>query len=215
MPSVAVNQILVLLIILHAGHCFLVSDNAPRNVVGNLGPTYRIPWGTWGRPQFCAQGSFAIGYEMKIQRMQLEGDDTALNAVKLVCQSLEGHHFGGTATSTVGLFGNWGGEITCKDGFFLKMFALQAAVHQQNGDDTAANYVKFKCQDFASKETSYELAKPPGHGFWGTMGSWSKSCPANSAICGIRTKVDDDHHGNDKISLTDVEFYCCDDDSWK
>jgi hypothetical protein len=42
--------------------CFL-----PRkSVVDSLGPTYRSKWGPWGRVQYCAEGTYAAGYEMKV-----------------------------------------------------------------------------------------------------------------------------------------------------
>ena len=75
-------------------------------------------------------------------------------------------------------------------------------------DDTAANYVKFKCRCHCGH--AYVLVKPPGHGFWGTWGAWSDNCPKGSGICGIQTKVEKPRGiFRDDTALNDVKFYCC------
>ncbi|XP_060560877.1 vitelline membrane outer layer protein 1-like [Ruditapes philippinarum] len=102
----------------------------------------------------------------------------------------------------------------CPDNTFLKEFALQVEDDRHGGDDTAANYIKFKCGRMDSERPTFELEQAPGHGFWGTMGGWSKACPTNSSICGIQTRVEDDQHGGDDTALNDVKFFCCNDDSW-
>lgn len=80
---------------------------------------------------------------------------------------------------------------------------------QHGGDDTEVNYVKFLCQDLESETQQYELARPPGHGHWGDYGEWSETCGAGSAICGLRTKVEDNQYGTDDTALNDVIMYCC------
>jgi hypothetical protein len=64
-------------------------------------------------------------------------------------------------------------------------YSLFILYYCQGGDDTAANYIKFKCGRMDSGKSSYELAHASGHGFWGEMTGWCKACPTNSAICGI------------------------------
>ncbi|XP_060552975.1 vitelline membrane outer layer protein 1 homolog [Ruditapes philippinarum] len=105
--------------------CFLIHRVARYSVVDTIGHTNRASWGPRGCAQYCAEGTYAAGYEMKIEPKQGAGDDTALNAIKLVCLSLKGKHFGGTITSTVGPFGDRGGEHMSPDNTFLKEFALQ------------------------------------------------------------------------------------------
>jgi hypothetical protein len=75
-------------------------------------------------------------------------------------------------------------------------------------DDTAANYVKFKCRCRCGR--TYELVKPPGHGLWGTWGAWSNQCPNRTAVCGIQTKVEKARGKfRDDTALNDVRFFCC------
>ena len=78
-------------------------------------------------------------------------------------------------------------------------------VFQGKGDDTAANSVKFKCRKLngGSKST---IGKS---GFWGHFGSWSKTCPNESAICGMKVRIEPHQGKGDDTALNNVLFYCC------
>lgn len=57
---------LTFLVILRTGTAFILELNAPRNVSKVLSVTNGAPWGGWGPPQFCAAGTYAIGYAIKV-----------------------------------------------------------------------------------------------------------------------------------------------------
>ncbi|KAK3606745.1 hypothetical protein CHS0354_036542 [Potamilus streckersoni] len=167
-------------------------------------------WGYWQSPEFCPSGSFADGYSMKIEPIQYNGDDTALNAIKLRCVYKNGA-FAGEVTSGQGPWGVWRAMDLCPsfDGHrtFLTAFALKVESDQGGGDDTGANAVKFSCLLTGSLE--YILAPRDGEGPSGTYGSWSDSCPIGYAICGLKTKVEGSQGNDDDTALNDVKFYCC------
>ncbi|KAK3576978.1 hypothetical protein CHS0354_005981 [Potamilus streckersoni] len=229
---------------------FIVVNDAPRNVVKILTVANGGQWGDWHGPHFCADGSFAVGYNMKIELNQNAGDDSGLNAILLQCEFVEGSRYGGQVGSGEGTWGNWMGWTRCDNQAgahdFLTSFSLQVEPSQackstiltyitmerstcltiafkscrktvsfeefRNGgaiDDTSANYVKFTCRDLTSDNNQTELAHPPGHGLWGSYGGWSESCPINSAICGIQTRIEASQHGGDDTALNDVKFFCC------
>ncbi|KAL4231621.1 Vitelline membrane outer layer protein 1 [Mactra antiquata] len=107
--------------------------------------------GTWGEASFCPKHSFGAGYNMKIEPKQGSGDDTSLNAIKIVCKGLDGDVRGNVA-SKVGPWGHYVGDKYCKgtssNTDFLTAFRLQ--VEPYGGfwkGDTAANYVEFKCRN--------------------------------------------------------------------
>ncbi|WAQ93843.1 VMO1-like protein [Mya arenaria] len=196
--------------------CFLARDTfafvlvhqAPRNVTKVLTVDNGGQWGTWRDPHFCAEGAFAVGYDMKIES-DSASDDTGMNGIRLECHFKSNGHFGGTVESGVAPSGDWLGLTRCDSGLgvehFLVSFSLQ--VEAETTDDTAANYAKFMCRDFAGVSSPYEIVHKPGHGYWGTWGSFSEFCDPDSAICGISTKIEDvtwDHTG-----LNDARFYCC------
>ncbi|XP_060558385.1 vitelline membrane outer layer protein 1 homolog [Ruditapes philippinarum] len=142
---------------------------------------------------------------MKIEPLE-HNDNTALNAIKLICANERGKYTG-EVTSTQGRWGSWVGRINCNGHRHLAAFDLQVEKPQGRGDDTAANYVKFKCRCHGGH--AYELVKPPGHGLWGKWGAWSDTCPKGSGICGIQTKVEKCQWHGDDTALNDVAFYCC------
>lgn len=76
-------------------------------------------------------------------------------------------------------------------------------------DNTGANYVRFKCRYFKDEYSGLDLSVSPGSGSYGYYGEWSQACPVNSAICGIKTKIEDKKGIFDDTALNDVEFFCC------
>ncbi|KAL4217960.1 Vitelline membrane outer layer protein 1 [Mactra antiquata] len=155
-------------------------------------------------------------HTFQIEPNQFFGDDTALNAIRLLCSDKQGHrNITHQISSVQGPYGSWSKEEVCLQSYdvssFLTAFQLQVEPPQGAGDDTMANFVHFKCRPFgddpALNETILTLA--PGHGSWGTWSNWTESCDANEAICGIQTKVEQVQGSDDDTALNDVVFYCC------
>lgn len=193
-----------------------VSVPAHSRVTRTLSVTNGGRWGYWREEQRCAHGSYAVGFDMKIEGRQGSSyDDTALNGIKLICETMSGPAYQHEITSAMGDWGEWVGRSTCDDRHgkkqFLTSFRLQVESPQGSDyDDTSANYIEFRCRDFAGSLPEYTLSKYPGYGFWGDFGHWSYDCPLHSAICGIRTRIETPQgRDDDDTALNDVEFYCC------
>ena len=63
-------------------------------------------WGDWGVAQFCIYPHYAIGYNTKIERDRGSNiDDTALNAIRLICSD------GSYIHSSIGPWGDWGSNV--------------------------------------------------------------------------------------------------------
>ncbi|XP_045187604.1 vitelline membrane outer layer protein 1-like [Mercenaria mercenaria] len=204
----------VLTLIVTDTGAFLISPFDHGRVVQTLTVNNGGKWGDWGSAVFCPPGSYAAGYDMKIEPYQGGWvDDTAMNGIKLYCETSEGH-LTTTITSGVGPWGNWIGRASCNhpsgSQFYLTAFDLQVEPPQGGFiDDSTANFVQFKCRDKGGEFSSYILAKDPGHGKYGSYGGWSAECVDGTAICGLATKVEGRQHGGDDSALNSVIFYCC------
>ncbi|XP_062861110.1 vitelline membrane outer layer protein 1 homolog [Trichomycterus rosablanca] len=155
-------------------------------------------WGLWGPPEMCPQGTYATGFQLKVEAALGKGDDTALNGIALQCTN-SSKPKPVMISSTAGSWGYWGKKFSCPDGV-LKAFSLRVEADQVLGDNTAVNNIRFLCTG------NQELV---GNGrSWGTWGSWSKACPGKG-ICGIQTKVQEYQGSHDDTALNDVHFYCC------
>ncbi|XP_052068554.1 vitelline membrane outer layer protein 1 homolog [Mytilus californianus] len=164
------------------------------------------PWGTWSRPEFCAKGYFASGFSLKIEGRQGKGDDTALNAIRLKCRKGNNSpNTGGTIWAHEGRWGQWSRTMNCPSGKRFVGFRLQVEARQGKGDDTAANYFRFRCRRFNGGATHRIGTK----GLWGKFGAWSQTCPRGSAVCGLKVKIERPQGKGDDTALNNAKFYCC------
>ncbi|XP_050948887.1 vitelline membrane outer layer protein 1-like isoform X2 [Labeo rohita] len=156
-------------------------------------------WGSWGQRQMCPIGMYAAGFSLKVED-PIDGDDTALNGIRLHCTkgSSQSYHDYSSVQSDVGSWGRWTDIKWCPSGF-LSAFQLRVERSQGNGDDTAANNIKFQC--------SQGTLQGDGTG-WGDWGDWSQTCEGKG-ICGISTRIEAPQGRGDDTALNDVIMYCC------
>ncbi|XP_076099030.1 vitelline membrane outer layer protein 1-like isoform X1 [Mytilus galloprovincialis] len=196
--------------LLYGSNCLLLDENL-RKVDKTLTVSNGDAFGAWTTMELCPPESFAIGYDMKIEPDQHSGDDTALNSIKLICGSKDGH-YGSTVTSGEGSWGSWVGSTMCSystNQTYLTSFALQVELLQPGDrDDVAATYVKFWCSDLDIKD-EHKIAHPPGHGLLGVYGNQSEKCNPGSAICGLQTNIEAPIFFGDDTALNNVRFFCC------
>ena len=132
---------------------------------------------------------------VKIQpKMGSSKDDTAMNAIRLKCSDgtelKEEKEREGT--------GHWKRYETSAGK--IVGVSLRSEEHlKDNGDDTAANGLKFR--DERHKEYS------PGYGFWGDWSHWV-DCPEGSVITGFRVMFLDFNFKYDNTALNQVQFSC-------
>ncbi|XP_030645795.1 vitelline membrane outer layer protein 1 [Chanos chanos] len=163
-----------------------------------LSVDYGQSWGSWNSKEMCPSGFYATGFSLKVERSQGGGDDTALNGIRLHC-SQPGNNYWTTIESKSGPWGDWTSPQFCPSGS-LKSFQLRVESKQGDGDDTAANNIRFRCSGGSTLE---------GYGMsWGYWGEWSTEC-YNGGICGIQTKVEPPQGRGDDSALNDVRFFCC------
>jgi hypothetical protein len=132
---------------------------------------------------------------LKIEGKQGSGDDTALNTIDLRCKDTTSS-LTKTIQSREGYWGSWWGWTTCDSGY-MKGVAMQSESKQGDGDDTAANGLRFTCTDGSVQSCT-----------WCWIFSDWKYCPSGSAVIGIKTQVEGKQGYGDDTALNDAKFYC-------
>lgn len=167
-------------------------------VVSTIGPFGGF-WGTWYSTTMCPSGKLAYGFDVKVEGHQNGGDDTALNGIRLTC-GLNGIPVS-EITSGQGGWGSWRGGKACPSAEYLTGARMMIEEKQGAGDDTAADNIAFRCSG-GSEQVIHHDAE---------FGTWSnlQMCPADTAICGIQTRVEDSQGAGDDTALNDAKFVCC------
>ena len=158
-------------------------------------------WGTWGEPVYCPPGTYVRGMSQRVESNQGSGDDTALNSVALYCADKTGVIKKPIYPTNGGKWGDWSSAPTCANGKYINGFRLKVESNRSKGDDTALNSVFVTCTDGAS----FEL---PNGGSWGTWGQ-TKTCSANSAVCGVSLRTEPDQGGGDDTAANNLKCHCC------
>lgn len=165
-------------------------------------PTYTDMWfGSNKGVVYCSEGSYAIGFRMRVEKKQGGGDDTALNAVSLLCKST-GDGTTEWIAAHLGNWGTWGAPAICPgDDNWLIGAHVKSEQLQGDGDDTSMNVVEFSCSKTGNLWT-------PGGGPWGDWRDW-RTCPGGDRICGIGSYFMDWQQGQDDMGMTRMDLYCC------
>lgn len=189
------------------GFCFNPIYQASTGVVATLSPGNGGPWGAWAELAKCPQGSWAVSLSTRVQPYQgFFGDDSGLNAVRMQCSSSSSSAANvqqqqGVIESNPGNRGIWSGFASCPAGQYI--IGLQQQVEPKQGyaqDDTAANGLKALCSDDKTLDNNNSL----GFGAWSEM----VKCPAGSAVCGFRIKVEQGG-AIDNTGMNDIQAECC------
>lgn len=155
---------------------------------------------------FCEKNVMAIGFNTKVEEPQGDGDDTALNSIKLICANNKEIYSG------EGQWGEWGENAICPNGSYLNGFRLKVEPPQGDGDDTATNGIIMICSDGTQLNNNHE-------GQWGEWSiDWSRSpiaqapkliCPHKKYICGFRQQIEPSIGEGDDTAMNNVLFFCC------
>lgn len=164
---------------------------AERHVTGN--------WGRFTPMVMCPAGQFAIGYAQRVEPRRHDGDDTALNSVRITCADYE-RASQQVVTSEIGHFGEWFPARTCDRGP-ITGFRIGLEQRRGRGDDTGGNWVRAACLDGTDIEA-------PGSGPWAT-GERGDSCPAGTAVCGLSIQLEPPQGNGDDTAMNGIGFACC------
>jgi pimeloyl-ACP methyl ester carboxylesterase len=156
-------------------------------------------WGGWSATRFCPAGTYAVGYDMRVEGGQGSGDDTALNAVRLHCAGPNATY--PSVVAHDGWYGSWYPSAMCSGTSYLSGAALRLEGSQGSGDDTGANDVRFRC----SNGTDIQAPGGMGYGSWGA----TNSCPAGTAVCGVQVRTEGLQGDGDDTAMNGMRLACC------
>ena len=155
--------------------------------------------GDWGDVESCPTGEYVIGYRLRSEGPQGAGpganDDTALNAIELICSG------GSTITSAAGDWGTYGASVSCPSG---AVDGFKVRIDRVNDNDmTGAVDIDLFCQD----DTKISA---PGNNDWG---EWTADlrCPTGQAATGLQTRVQAPQGGadaEDDTALNGMRLKC-------
>jgi len=97
--------------------------------------------GGWDSVKRC-RNSRVVGFQMRIEPDQGSGDDTAMNNLRIICESGEVHEGEGQRP-----WGTWGPQYICPSGLVATGFVSKVEDEQRYGDDTGLNRVQLFCSD--------------------------------------------------------------------
>ncbi|KAK3856844.1 hypothetical protein Pcinc_036874 [Petrolisthes cinctipes] len=168
-----------------------------------MDPGNGLDFGDWGPYEQCPSGTYVHAFQIRVEEpLGLLGDDTALNGIRLYCQSPNSAALvTASITSSVQCWGTWREVQWCGAGEFLVGMALRVEEYQGMADDTAATDLVMLCDGGTSLE---------GGGIcWGALSVWH-TCPPDFAICGLKTRVEQNAGlMGDNSALNNVIMYCC------
>ncbi len=99
-------------------------------------------WGSWSQTRRCSvQGGFFTGSDLKFERPQGSGDDTAANAVDFYCNV-------GQAFGPARGWGEWQPKASCPANTAVCGIQVRVEGTQGSGDDTAFNGLNIACCRF-------------------------------------------------------------------
>jgi hypothetical protein len=156
--------------------------------------------GMFTPPLFCRPGTFVSGFEQRVEEDQGSGDDTALNAVALLCSDRQGS-FVERLSPWEGVWGSWSGASQCAKGQFVTRGQLKIETLQALGDDTSANAARFKCSDDAQLVADNDAA-------WGVWKA-EVACGTGEAACGVELAYQPPQGGDDDVAMTGMRIHCC------
>ncbi len=170
--------------------------------------------GVIGPGRLCPKGSVAEGFRMKMEPYRALDDNSALNAVRLICSGTETE-----AKSTEGHRGEWTEVAKCRKDDFISAVKIKSEHWLGwDRDDLGALDLEAEC----SSGVRLRHRRRPG---WITArrGVWSDEarCPPEApAVCGLKVRLDEPGRRgglferepdlkSDSAGLTEVQFKCC------
>jgi hypothetical protein len=156
-------------------------------------------WGTWLKSYDAPKGYLACGMALRDEPGQGWGDDSAVNAIKLIYCKIDKWDQQQEVYLNRGIWGIWQPDVKCPKNHFINGVQAKLEGQQGSGDDTALNGLRIKCQD--PKLDSEPEVRSLEYGGWGNWLDWVEY--PGSYICGGQVRFEDDQGKGDDTALNE------------
>jgi hypothetical protein len=172
------------------------------------------PLGYWGGGTVCPDGKFVVGVALKVQPLSTEHDNTAVNAIKFICDD------GTEITTAEGPDGEWTDPAKCPEEQFVYSLRIRNRVYEEGIDNTGINDFMFFCRTKSLSETSELRFGNPEDSKDGILvakgnvakeGGWENelTCGASLFLCGAQVRLLTEQGEGDDMGVSDIRFFCC------
>lgn len=162
-------------------------------------------WGEWQGAMDAPKGYLACGMALRDEPGQGAGDDSAINAIKVVYCSISKWSEQTIVDLNTGIWGNWKSTVMCPTGYFINAVQAKVEANQGSGDDSALNALRIRCKHPLVQTAPQELSLE--YGGWGSWGKWLEF--PSSYICGGQVRFQWNQGSGDDTALNGVRFRFC------
>ena len=162
-------------------------------------------WGKWLKTYDAPKGYLACGMALRDEPGQGWGDDSALNAIKLIYCKIDKWDQQEEVYLNHGIWGIWQPDVKCPKNHFINGVQAKLEENQGSSDDSALNGLRIKCQD--PKKDSDPIVRSLEYGGWGDWLDWVEY--PGSYICGGQVRFQEDQGKGDDTALNGVRFNFC------
>ena len=122
-------------------------------------------WGEWKGMVYTNEHEYYCGAQIRFEKSQGDGDDTAGNGLKLMSCSASNWYLQTEKVIYEGSWGDWKGWVMCPIGYYIYGAKVRFEKSQGDGDDTALNGLRIWCRNPITLDTRDDIEVYDGQ--WG------------------------------------------------
>lgn len=162
-------------------------------------------WGEWLKKYEAPTGYLGCGMAVRDEGGQGLGDDTALNAVKIIYCSITNWSDQREVELNPGIWGSWKSNVMCDQDFYITGAQVKLETARGSGDDTVMNGLRIRCKNI--KLDTANRTKNLEYGGWGDWQSWVEY--SSSYVCGGQVRFESDQGSGDDTALNGLRLKFC------
>jgi len=157
-------------------------------------------WGSWLGNKSGPSGSYACGAQLRSERNQGGGDDTAANGLNIKwCRYNNWNSYEWRIVNS-GSWGSWKSRVSCPYNQWIVGARVQYENPQGGGDDTALNGLEIYCSTATLNAASYKRV------YTGSWGNWKPWRMSRGFVKKVNVRWERNQGGGDDTALNGIIF---------